>query len=260
MKLVLVSSAVRTSASLFPRRRRVALPTQPSEGLNPPTGVHLRTPSEYLPLQHWLLHCLLLLHCCHSPSLEVEVEVEVVEVDDPTQPSEGLNPPTGVHLRTPSEYLLLQHWFLHWVLSVHFSHSPRSGAAVSASACPDPDPDSCTIGTTMSWTTSVVQLMPDIKPAALSAFIWIVTSLLRSHPVAWTLPSRLVLVTFKVFPLLQKNNLHWRELPLELYPTQTLRPQASGAASTFWDWFFLIRQVASNQQECKKEVRNIWWF
>ena len=46
-------------------------------------------------------------------------------VEDPTatQPSEVLNPPTGVHLRASSEFCLLQHSFLHCVLSAHLPPS-----------------------------------------------------------------------------------------------------------------------------------------
>jgi hypothetical protein len=107
----------------------VAESTQPSDGLKPPTGVHLRRPSlvEYLLLQHPFWHSLLVEQSCQSPLREVGLGgggvglggggegVGAGGVADPTQPSEGLNPPTGVHLRRPSlvEYLLLQHWFLH---------------------------------------------------------------------------------------------------------------------------------------------------
>ena len=93
-------------------------PTQPSEGLKPPTGVHLRRPSlvEYLLLQHPFWHSVLVEQNCQSPLREVGLGGGGVGlggggVADPTQPSQGLKPPTGVHLRRPSlvEYLLLQH-------------------------------------------------------------------------------------------------------------------------------------------------------
>ncbi len=45
------------------------------EGLKPPplSGVHLRTPPEYMPLQHPFLHWEFLEHCTQSPSVPVEV-------------------------------------------------------------------------------------------------------------------------------------------------------------------------------------------
>jgi len=201
MKVLLVSSAVRASSSLFPRRRRVALPTQPSEGLKPPTGVHLRRPSlvEYLLLQHWFWHSVLVEQSSQSPLREV-----------------GLGG-GGVGGRGVG------------------------GVAVSESA-----------GTTMFWATSVAQVMPAVKPAALFLDKSMVSSFWRSHPDAWTSPLLLTLVTVKVAPFAQKNNLQSRELSDELYPTQTLRPQASAPASTFWESFFLIGQVASNQQSAKQ--------
>jgi len=50
-------------------------------GLNPPlSGVHLSTPSEYIPLQHPFMHWEFEEHCSQSPSDPVVGEVGVVGV------------------------------------------------------------------------------------------------------------------------------------------------------------------------------------
>jgi hypothetical protein len=89
--------------------------TQMPASKPPPRGVHLSTPSsEYLELQHPLLHCELDEQNSHSPRSGFDTQVVA------SKP-----PPRGVHLSMlSSEYLELQHPLLHCELNEQNSQSP----------------------------------------------------------------------------------------------------------------------------------------
>ncbi len=96
--------------------------------LKPPlSGVHFRTPPEYIPLQHPFLHWEFEEHIAQSPSDPAPVGGEGgggVGVGPAVHMAELKPPLSGVHFRTPPEYMPLQHPFLHWEFEEHIAQSP----------------------------------------------------------------------------------------------------------------------------------------